>query len=102
MSAQTSGRIAEVFYDVDDYVEPGAPIVRFTNVEQQSALRQADAALAEARAYNLTGAENHLTRLLELKPGDEESLRFIEMVRKYKVSAADMRLEIFIRSMNER
>ena len=61
-----------------------------------------NAALAEARAYNLTGAENHLTRLLELKPGDEESLRFIEMVRKYKVSAADMRLEIFIRSMNER
>jgi len=61
-----------------------------------------NAALAEARAYNLTGAENHLTRLLELKPGDEESIRFIEMVQKYKVSAADMRLEIFIRSMNER
>jgi tetratricopeptide (TPR) repeat protein len=61
-----------------------------------------NAALAEARAYNLTGAENHLTRLLELKPGDEETIRFIEMVRKYKVSAADMRLEIFIRSMNER
>ena len=61
-----------------------------------------NAALAEARAYNLTGAENHLTRLLELKPGDEESSRFIEMVQKYKVSAADMRLEIFIRSMNER
>jgi tetratricopeptide (TPR) repeat protein len=61
-----------------------------------------NAALAEARAYNLTGAENHLMRLLELKPGDEESIRFIEMVQKYKVSAADMRLEIFIRSMNER
>ena len=50
MSAQTSGRIAEVFYDVDDYVEPGAAIVRFTDVEQQSALRQAEAALAEAIA----------------------------------------------------
>lgn len=50
MSAQTSGRIAEVFYDVDDYVEPGAAIVRFTNVEQQSALRQAEASLAEALA----------------------------------------------------
>jgi hypothetical protein len=61
-----------------------------------------NAALAEARAYNLTGAENHLNRLLELKPGDEEAIRFIEMVQKYKVSAADMRLEIFIRSMNER
>jgi len=50
MSAQTSGRIAEVFYDVDDYVEAGEPIVRFTNVEQQSALRQAQAALTEALA----------------------------------------------------
>ena len=50
MSAQTAGRIAEVFYDVDDYVEPGDPIVRFTNVEQQSALRQAKAALEEALA----------------------------------------------------
>ena len=50
MSAQTSGRIAEVYYDVDDYVEPGTPIVRFTDAEQQSALRQANAALAEAIA----------------------------------------------------
>lgn len=50
MSAQTAGRIAEVFFDVDDYVQPGEPIVRFTNVEQQSGLRQAQAALAEARA----------------------------------------------------
>lgn len=50
VSAQTAGRIAEVFYDVDDYVEAGNPIVRFTDVEQQSALRQAEAALEEARA----------------------------------------------------
>lgn len=61
-----------------------------------------NAALAEARAYNLTGAENHLDRLLELKPEDEEAVRFIEMVRRYKVQAADMRLEIFIRSLDER
>jgi RND family efflux transporter MFP subunit len=57
MSAQTAGRVAEVFYDVDDYVEPGAPIVRFTDVEQQSALRQAQAALAEARARSNQAAE---------------------------------------------
>jgi hypothetical protein len=61
-----------------------------------------NAALAESRAYNLTGAENHLTRLLELKPEDEEATRFLEFVQKYKVRAADMRLEIFIRSMDER
>ncbi|MGI9317140.1 MAG: efflux RND transporter periplasmic adaptor subunit, partial [bacterium] len=50
VSAQTSGRIAEIFYDVDDHVEAGSPIIRFTDVEQQSALRQAQALLKEARA----------------------------------------------------
>jgi len=50
MSAQTSGRVAELFYDVDDYVEPGDPIVRFTDVEQQSALQQAKANLEAALA----------------------------------------------------
>jgi multidrug efflux pump subunit AcrA (membrane-fusion protein) len=57
MSAQTSGRVAEVYYDVDDYVEPGEPIVRFTNAEQQAALRQAEASLAEALARQKQAAE---------------------------------------------
>jgi RND family efflux transporter MFP subunit len=57
MSAQTSGRIAEVFYDVDDYVQAGDPIVRFTNTEQQAALNQAKAALDEAIARSNQAAE---------------------------------------------
>ena len=57
MSAQTSGRIAEVYYDVDDYVEPGEPIVRFTDTEQQEALRRAEATLAEAVARQNQAAE---------------------------------------------
>jgi len=61
MSAQTAGRIAEVYFDVDDYVQAGQPIVRFTNVEQQSALRQANAALAEAVARS-TQAEEEFAR----------------------------------------
>ena len=50
VSAQTSGRVAEILYDVNDFVEAGATIMRFTDVEQQAALRQANAALEEARA----------------------------------------------------
>ncbi len=50
MSAQTSGRIAEVYFDVDDYVEAGEAIVRFTNTEQQAALASAEAALSETIA----------------------------------------------------
>ena len=57
MSAQTSGRIAEVYYDVDDYVEPGAPIIRFTNAEQQAAFDRAEASLAEAMARQNQAAE---------------------------------------------
>lgn len=50
VSAQTSGRVAEILYDVNDFVEAGAVIMRFTSVEQQAALRQARAALEEAEA----------------------------------------------------
>lgn len=50
MSAQTSGRVVELPFDVNDYVPAGAVIVRFTDVEQQSAQRRAQAALAAAQA----------------------------------------------------
>jgi RND family efflux transporter MFP subunit len=50
VSAQTSGRVAEILYDVNDYVEAGAVIMRFTDAEQQAALRRAKAALVEADA----------------------------------------------------
>lgn len=72
MSAQTSGRIAAVFYDVDDYVEPGAPIVQFTDVEQQSVLSQANAALAEATARK--------------KQADEDFERIAGLLEKGSVS----------------
>lgn len=50
VSAQTSGRVAEILYDVNDFVEAGATIMRFTDAEQQASLRRAEAALEEARA----------------------------------------------------
>lgn len=50
VSAQTSGRIAEILFDVDDYVPKGAVILRFHATEQQARLTQAQAALREAEA----------------------------------------------------
>lgn len=50
MSAQTAGRVVELPYDVNDYVPAGAVIVRFTDVEQKSAQRQAQARIASAQA----------------------------------------------------
>jgi RND family efflux transporter MFP subunit len=66
VSAQTGGRIAELNYDVDDYVEQGAVLVRFTNEEQQAALRQAEAQLTEARA-RATEAEEAYRRAQSLQ-----------------------------------
>ena len=50
VSAQTGGRVSEVLYDVDDFVQAGAVIVRFTDQEQRAAVRRAESALEEARA----------------------------------------------------
>ena len=50
VSAQTSGRIAELPFDVNDYVEAGAVIMRFTDTEQRAALTRAQASLDESQA----------------------------------------------------
>ena len=50
VSAQTSGRIAELPFDVNDFVDAGSVIMRFTDTEQRAALGSAEARLAEARA----------------------------------------------------
>ncbi len=74
VSAQTSGRIAELPFDVNDYVEAGAVIMRFTDTEQQAALASALAALEEANA-----------RLAE---ADQEFDRFSRMIENQTISQA--------------
>jgi RND family efflux transporter MFP subunit len=53
VAAQTSGRVAEILYDVNDFVPAGAVIMRLRSTEQQAGLKQAEAALVEARAREL-------------------------------------------------
>ncbi|MGE4072250.1 MAG: efflux RND transporter periplasmic adaptor subunit [Lysobacterales bacterium] len=62
LSAQTAGRVLELPFDVDDYVPAGAVVVRFTDVEQQSASRQAQAQLRAAEAA-AREAESEYTRI---------------------------------------
>jgi RND family efflux transporter MFP subunit len=50
VSAQTSGRVVEVNFDVDDYVAKGDVIVRFRDKEQRAALAAAEARFDEANA----------------------------------------------------
>jgi RND family efflux transporter MFP subunit len=50
VSAQTSGRVVEVSFDVDDYVQAGDVIVRLDDTQQQASLAQAEANLAAAQS----------------------------------------------------
>lgn len=48
VSAQTFGRITEIFYDVNDFVPAGALIMRLRATEQRAGLQQAQAAVQQA------------------------------------------------------
>jgi RND family efflux transporter MFP subunit len=87
VSAQTAGRIAEVGYDVDDFVEAGAVLVRFTDVEQSGALRQAEAQLAEARARR-TEADEDYRRAENLKERGLGSQRDLDAALASRKTAA--------------
>ncbi len=50
VSAQTSGRVIEVLYDVNDFVPAGAVIIRLGSAEQKAGLDEAQAGLTEATA----------------------------------------------------
>ena len=86
VSAQTAGRIAEVGYDVDDFVEAGSVLVRFTDVEQSTALRQAEAQLAEARARS-TEAEEEYRRAQNLRERNLGSQRDLDAALASRNSA---------------
>jgi tetratricopeptide (TPR) repeat protein len=61
-----------------------------------------NAALAELRAYNLTGAEGYLRQLDERQPDDEVVDRILEFIEKYKARPVDMQLQVFIGSIEQR
>jgi RND family efflux transporter MFP subunit len=65
VSAQTSGQVEEVLFDVDDYVAKDQLIVRLKDTEQQAGLNQAEADLKEAAA-RLTEAEDNYKRTRDL------------------------------------
>jgi RND family efflux transporter MFP subunit len=91
VSAQTSGRVAEILYDVNDFVEAGATIMRFTSVEQQAALRQARAALEEAEArFDEAGQEYE--RVANMFRNETVSRARFEQARANR-DAAEARLE---------
>lgn len=53
ISAQTSGRIQKIFFDVNDYVEQGALLIQLRDKQQRASFEQAEAGLAQANANNV-------------------------------------------------
>ncbi len=43
VSSQTAGRVAKIYYDIDDFVDKGSILVEFTNKEQTARFKQAQA-----------------------------------------------------------
>ena len=62
VSAQTSGRVTEINFDVDDVVPKGAVILRIHDTEQRSRAQQAQAGLSEVEA-RYKEAEADYTRI---------------------------------------
>lgn len=65
VSAQTSGRIIELPFDVGDYVAQGDVIARFTDTEQKAAVAAARAQLEEAKA-RFAEADKQLKRVSDV------------------------------------
>jgi hypothetical protein len=61
-----------------------------------------NAALQDLRGYNLTSAESYLMGLAQLEPADQEVLRVLRFIQKYKTRPVDPRLRIFIQSLQPR
>jgi RND family efflux transporter MFP subunit len=59
VAAQTSARVEDIAFDVGDYVEKGAVIIRFRDTEQQARLASAEAGLREAEARLADAEANH-------------------------------------------
>lgn len=65
VAAQTSGRVAAILYDVNDFVPAGAVIIRLRSTEQHAGLAQAEAALSEATARE-TEAQTRYGRIADM------------------------------------
>ena len=70
VSAQTSGTVQSLPFDVDDSVAAGDPIVQLEDSEQRSRLRQAQAGLEEAEAASGRAA----AAAAAASPGDDDSV----------------------------
>jgi len=66
VSAQTSGQITEIFFDINDYVKKGQVLLRLKDTEQRATMAGSEAQLREAQARYQEAREEH-TRIKKLQ-----------------------------------
>lgn len=76
ISAQTTGRVKIINFDVDDYVESGTVIVQFIDTEHKSRLKQAESALMAASARRLAADQTFKRTQTLFKNGTVAKARF--------------------------
>lgn len=86
VSAQTSGRVAKILYDVNDFVPAGAVIVRFTDTEQRAVLNSATASLEEAQA-RLDEAGKEFVRISSMYENETVSRARFEQAEANRAAA---------------
>jgi len=92
ISAQTSGQITQINFDVDDYVNKGDVILQLADKEQKSRLNKAQSSVKEARAV-LEQAEKEYTRVKNIYAKKLVAKSTLEKARSaYK--AAEARLGV--------
>lgn len=102
ISAQTSGVVKAVRYDVNDRVEAGALLIEIDSTQQQAALSQAEANLMQAQAADsdAQASLNRVSKLMKqgsLSQGDFDSAQ----ARAKSSSAAVKAAEAGVRSARE-
>ena len=76
VSAQISGQVETILYDIDDYVEKGAIVIQLNDKQPAAKLKQAEASLNEAQA--------------RLKEAEAEHARIKDVYAKQAVSKKAM------------
>jgi len=90
ISSQTSGRIKQINFDVDDYVKAGAVILQFDDIEHKARLVQAQSTLMATKA-KLLAAEQDFTRTETLfKKGTVAKARLDTALSNYDSAKANV------------
>lgn len=59
VSAQTSGKIRQIFFDVDDYVKKDVVILSLNNTDQLASVKKSQALIQEAKALKLKASQEY-------------------------------------------